>query len=127
MYVTLQAESLNTAVLAMLHRTSFAHMVSNSRYPVMPPKLDLDSGTHYRWYYWADKLGMLVWQDMPSMTCAAQPSPQGLPLPVPVGIAVLPAECAASPVASCSDTTSIPVPLLALSLPCLILLGHALP
>lgn len=29
-----------------------------------------------RWYYWADKLGMLVWQDMPSMTCFAQPSPQ---------------------------------------------------
>lgn len=20
----------------------------------------------YRWYYWADKLGLLVWQDMPS-------------------------------------------------------------
>lgn len=29
-----------------------------------------------RWYYWADKLGVLVWQDMPSMTCEAQPSPQ---------------------------------------------------
>ncbi|DBB10511.1 hypothetical protein WJX82_011175 [Trebouxia sp. C0006] len=29
-----------------------------------------------RWYYWADKLGVLVWQDMPSMTCEAQPSSQ---------------------------------------------------
>ena len=30
-----------------------------------------------RWYYWADKLGMLVWQDMPNMPFASQPSPQG--------------------------------------------------
>ncbi|KAL3141486.1 hypothetical protein ABBQ32_005048 [Trebouxia sp. C0010 RCD-2024] len=29
-----------------------------------------------RWYYWADKVGMLVWQDMPSMRCDAQPCPQ---------------------------------------------------
>lgn len=28
-----------------------------------------------RWYYWADKLGMLVWQDMPSMRDNMQPSP----------------------------------------------------
>jgi beta-galactosidase/beta-glucuronidase len=28
-----------------------------------------------RWYYWADKLGLLVWQDMPSMNLA-NPSPE---------------------------------------------------
>ncbi len=32
-----------------------------------------------RWYYWADKLGILVWQDMPSM-----PTEQRLP-PTPAG------------------------------------------
>ena len=30
-----------------------------------------------RWYYWADKLGMLVWQDMPNMPYASHPSPPG--------------------------------------------------
>ena len=28
-----------------------------------------------RWYYWADKLGMLVWQDIPSMLDTRPPSP----------------------------------------------------
>ena len=28
-----------------------------------------------RWYYWADKLGLLVWQDIPSMTTGRIPSP----------------------------------------------------
>ncbi len=28
-----------------------------------------------RWYYWADKLGLLVWQDVPSMTAGRNPSP----------------------------------------------------
>ena len=31
-----------------------------------------------RWYYWADKLGMLIWQDMPSMNsyiCCERPYP----------------------------------------------------
>ncbi|ATB34393.1 AbfB domain-containing protein [Melittangium boletus] len=27
-----------------------------------------------RWYYWADKLGILVWQDMPSMRLATPPT-----------------------------------------------------
>jgi Alpha-L-arabinofuranosidase B (ABFB) domain/Glycosyl hydrolases family 2, sugar binding domain/Glycosyl hydrolases family 2 len=27
-----------------------------------------------RWYYWADKLGLLVWQDMPSMRAGVNPS-----------------------------------------------------
>jgi hypothetical protein len=27
-----------------------------------------------RWYYWADRLGLLVWQDMPSMTTERPPS-----------------------------------------------------
>jgi hypothetical protein len=27
-----------------------------------------------RWYYWADKLGLLVWQDMPSMRAGVDPS-----------------------------------------------------
>ncbi|MEU6736457.1 PA14 domain-containing protein [Streptomyces physcomitrii] len=26
-----------------------------------------------RWFYWADKLGLLVWQDMPSMTAGVDP------------------------------------------------------
>ncbi len=30
-----------------------------------------------RWYYWADKLGLLVWQDMPSMLAEATNSPAG--------------------------------------------------
>jgi len=29
-----------------------------------------------RWYYWADKLGLLVWQDMPSITRGPTPPPQ---------------------------------------------------
>ncbi|WP_020666339.1 AbfB domain-containing protein [Amycolatopsis nigrescens] len=28
-----------------------------------------------RWYYWADRLGLMVWQDMPSMTPTRAPSP----------------------------------------------------
>ncbi|MBT2410328.1 glycoside hydrolase family 2 [Streptomyces sp. ISL-12] len=27
-----------------------------------------------RWFYWADKLGLLVWQDMPAMTAGVNPS-----------------------------------------------------
>jgi len=30
-----------------------------------------------RWYYWADKLGLLVWQDMPS--CMASGKKHGIP------------------------------------------------
>ena len=30
-----------------------------------------------RWYYWADKLGLLVWQDMPSSRCLAEKNPKG--------------------------------------------------
>lgn len=29
-----------------------------------------------RWYYWADKLGMLVWQDMPSCRASARVTPE---------------------------------------------------
>ncbi|MBV9844022.1 MAG: AbfB domain-containing protein [Kutzneria sp.] len=29
-----------------------------------------------RWYYWADKLGVLVWQDMPSMVHDRAPTPE---------------------------------------------------
>ena len=30
-----------------------------------------------RWYYWADKLGVMVWQDMPSMNSyTSNPQPQ---------------------------------------------------
>ncbi|MER5510433.1 PA14 domain-containing protein [Streptomyces sp. NPDC002766] len=28
-----------------------------------------------RWFYWADRLGLLVWQDMPAMTAGVDPSP----------------------------------------------------
>ncbi|GGZ83579.1 PA14 domain-containing protein [Streptomyces echinoruber] len=28
-----------------------------------------------RWYYWADRLGLMVWQDMPAMTAGVDPSP----------------------------------------------------
>jgi hypothetical protein len=28
-----------------------------------------------RWYYWADRLGLTVWQDMPAMTAGVDPSP----------------------------------------------------
>ncbi|MFF0746852.1 PA14 domain-containing protein [Streptomyces sp. NPDC004111] len=28
-----------------------------------------------RWFYWADRLGLLVWQDMPSMEAGTNPSP----------------------------------------------------
>ncbi|MFF4363270.1 PA14 domain-containing protein [Streptomyces sp. NPDC001604] len=28
-----------------------------------------------RWFYWADRLGLMVWQDMPAMTAGADPSP----------------------------------------------------
>ena len=38
-----------------------------------------------RWYYWADKLGLLVWQDMPSLNVS---------LDIPVGPAPLPAPAA---------------------------------
>lgn len=27
-----------------------------------------------RWFYWADRLGLLVWQDMPAMTAGVNPS-----------------------------------------------------
>ena len=32
-----------------------------------------------RWYYWCDKLGLLVWQDMPSgdFGAAGRPAPHG--------------------------------------------------
>jgi hypothetical protein len=33
-----------------------------------------------RWYYWADKLGLLVWQDMPS--CNSYPGRQFVPPPI---------------------------------------------
>ncbi|CAL9359063.1 PA14 domain-containing protein [Streptomyces sp. enrichment culture] len=29
-----------------------------------------------RWFYWADRLGLMVWQDMPSMTAGVDPSPE---------------------------------------------------
>ncbi len=38
-----------------------------------------------RWYYWADKLGLLVWQDMPSLNVS---------LAIPVGPAPQPAPAA---------------------------------
>ncbi|WP_329126463.1 PA14 domain-containing protein [Streptomyces sp. NBC_01465] len=28
-----------------------------------------------RWFYWADKLGLMVWQDMPAMAAGVNPSP----------------------------------------------------
>ncbi|GAA1367140.1 PA14 domain-containing protein [Streptomyces beijiangensis] len=28
-----------------------------------------------RWFYWADKLGLMVWQDMPAMSAGVNPSP----------------------------------------------------
>jgi hypothetical protein len=28
-----------------------------------------------RWFYWADRLGLMVWQDMPAMTAGVNPSP----------------------------------------------------
>ncbi|NUR02935.1 MAG: glycoside hydrolase family 2 [Streptomyces sp.] len=28
-----------------------------------------------RWFYWADRLGLMVWQDMPAMTAGVDPSP----------------------------------------------------
>ncbi len=28
-----------------------------------------------RWFYWADRLGLLVWQDMPAMTAGVNPGP----------------------------------------------------
>ncbi|MER6144717.1 PA14 domain-containing protein [Streptomyces sparsogenes] len=28
-----------------------------------------------RWFYWADRLGLLVWQDMPAMTAGVNPDP----------------------------------------------------
>ncbi|MBN6033766.1 glycoside hydrolase family 2 protein [Amycolatopsis sp. 195334CR] len=36
-----------------------------------------------RWYYWADKLGLLVWQDMPSLPVVLDnpPGPQAPPVP----------------------------------------------
>jgi hypothetical protein len=36
-----------------------------------------------RWYYWADKLGLLVWQDMPSLTVSFDGPPGPAPEPVP--------------------------------------------
>lgn len=29
-----------------------------------------------RWYYWADRLGVMVWQDMPSMRTGGEPPPE---------------------------------------------------
>jgi hypothetical protein len=36
-----------------------------------------------RWYYWADKLGLMVWQDMPSLTVSFDGPPGPAPDPVP--------------------------------------------
>ncbi|WP_051897685.1 glycoside hydrolase family 2 protein [Sciscionella sediminilitoris] len=36
-----------------------------------------------RWYYWADRLGMLVWQDMPSAATGRQPPKPEKPVPPP--------------------------------------------
>jgi hypothetical protein len=36
-----------------------------------------------RWYYWADTLGLLVWQDMPSLTVSFDGPPGIAPDPVP--------------------------------------------
>src|SRR5699024_7938707 len=38
-----------------------------------------------RWYYWADRIGLLVWQDMPSLPVVLD-NPPG-PQPVPVAAA----------------------------------------
>ncbi|MFD9888784.1 glycoside hydrolase family 2 protein [Amycolatopsis sp. NPDC059027] len=36
-----------------------------------------------RWYYWTDRLGLLVWQDMPSLTVSFDGPPGPAPDPVP--------------------------------------------
>ncbi|QWF83328.1 glycoside hydrolase family 2 protein [Amycolatopsis sp. CA-230715] len=36
-----------------------------------------------RWYYWADKLGLMVWQDMPSLVVSFDGPPGPAPDPVP--------------------------------------------
>ncbi len=36
-----------------------------------------------RWYHWADRLGLLVWQDMPSLTVSFDGPPGTAPDPVP--------------------------------------------
>jgi hypothetical protein len=36
-----------------------------------------------RWYHWADRLGLLVWQDMPSLTVSFDGPPGPAPDPVP--------------------------------------------
>ncbi|MFC0544097.1 LamG-like jellyroll fold domain-containing protein [Kutzneria chonburiensis] len=36
-----------------------------------------------RWYYWADKLGLMVWQDMPAMNVDFGPSVPSTPRPTP--------------------------------------------
>jgi hypothetical protein len=36
-----------------------------------------------RWYYWADKLGLMVWQDMPSLYVSLDPPTGPLPDPPP--------------------------------------------
>ena len=33
-----------------------------------PPHKYIKAAILFRWYYWADKLGMLVWQDFPCIT-----------------------------------------------------------
>ncbi|WP_326569106.1 sugar-binding domain-containing protein [Amycolatopsis rhabdoformis] len=38
-----------------------------------------------RWYYWADRLGLLVWQDMPSLVVSFDGPPGPAPDPVPEG------------------------------------------
>ncbi|WP_218952131.1 glycoside hydrolase family 2 protein [Amycolatopsis anabasis] len=48
-----------------------------------------------RWYYWADKLGLLVWQDMPSLTVSFDGPPGPAPDPVPEAKAHFEAELAA--------------------------------
>ncbi|TWF96232.1 hypothetical protein FHU35_121233 [Saccharopolyspora dendranthemae] len=34
-----------------------------------------------RWYYWADKLGLMVWQDMPSLPIDLAIPPEDSPPP----------------------------------------------
>ena len=68
---------------------------SQTTYVVIPDPFTIVITVHFqwesilrggacRWYYWADHLGILVWQDMPSMFwedhVIPKPSPQGAPL-----------------------------------------------
>ncbi|KKW62258.1 glycoside hydrolase [Mycolicibacterium elephantis] len=48
-----------------------------------------------RWYYWADKLGLMVWQDMPSLDVSLDPPTGPAPEPSPQAKANFEAELAA--------------------------------